>query len=141
MLSLGLGLGMIDQAVPSHDSTRVFVEEGEYEYPTVVQLEELVHEMPLRIESLAPVTFGLGTVDQVVPFHDSMKVESEPPTYPTAVQLFALGHETPWRNIPSERFCVTDQAVPFQDSARSGYPTAVQLVTLGQETPRRELTP
>ena len=63
-LPLGLGLGMMDQAFPSHDSIRVCVVVAFPEEPTVVQSVALTQEMPCRSLEVLPTGLGLGTPDQ-----------------------------------------------------------------------------
>jgi len=88
---VGVGLGTTDQAVPSHDSTRVTSPDVACAHPVAVQLVALRQETPRRVLPAAPLAFGLGVIDQAVPFQDSIKVPSDSPT---AVQLVELGHDT-----------------------------------------------
>ena len=65
----------------------------------------------------------LGTTDQVVPFHDSIRVLSRPLTLrlPTAVHLVAETHDTSERKLRVALGLgvgTTDQLVPSHDSAR-----------------------
>ena len=103
---------------------------------------------------MGPV-LGLGTMDQVVPFHDSARVvtTTRPPPFliryePTAVQAVAEVQETLPRPLvagPGLGLGTMVQVVPFQDSMSVlGWPvlvmydpTAVQLLAETQETPLR----
>ena len=75
---------------------------GVAQYPTAAQVVVLGHDTPSRAASVAPLGFGLATIDQLVPFHCStnvlkcefVKLE------PTAKQLVVLGHGT----LPKEPF-------------------------------------
>ena len=121
--------------------------------PTAMQLVGLTHDTPLRIVDVAPTGLGLGTIDQLVPFHRSIKVfvvvlvEYEP----TAKQLEGVAHDTPFNFATmlagsTAGLGSTDQAVPFQRS-KSGLiaappnesPTAKQLVVDGHDTPSNSL--
>jgi hypothetical protein len=120
--------------------------------PTASQLVVLKHATPLSEAEVDPLGFGLGTVDQVVPFQCSTSVMFPPPLYaePTALQLVALGHETlESPEFPIEFGLATmDQPVPFQCSASvltapvllTDFPTALQLVALEQATPDSRLS-
>ena len=92
--------------------------------------------------------FGLGTMDQVEPFHDSVSVRiSLPVLYaPTPVQADGAEHDTPLR-VSDSRLEVSglgtiDQADPFHISTSvslyepsTAYsPTAVHAVELLHET-------
>jgi hypothetical protein len=96
-------------------------------------------------------TFGLVTIDQVVPFHRSTNVVVDWYAFePTAKQLVALVHDTP-RSVgsPCSGFGLPtiDQVVPFHRSINvRGWPlslrkppTAKQLVALVQDTPDSKL--
>jgi hypothetical protein len=77
VLPLGLGLETMDQALPFHDSTRVWAMLPLEEYPTAVQFAALRQDAPKRAAKRFPLSvFGLGlaTIDQALPFHDSTKV-------------------------------------------------------------------
>ncbi len=74
---------------------------------------------------LAPTGFGLGSTDQLVPFHRSTNVwvaKPEVAHHPTAKQLVVLAHDTPVRLLlPDPAGCgvvTSDQLVPFQCSTR-----------------------
>src|SRR5436309_884537 len=95
---------------------------------------------------------GLGTTDQAVPFHDSMRVRSTKLLFrypPTATHELAETQDTPWRKLSNEeRFglATTDQAVPFHDSTRvrstpplRNWPTATHEVAERQDAPWMEL--
>ena len=70
-----LGLGTTDQTVPSHDSTSVpdppLLPLWK---PTAVQADADTHDTPSSWFAKDGPTLGLGTTDQVVPFHDSVSV-------------------------------------------------------------------
>jgi hypothetical protein len=88
--------------------------------PTATQLLELVHDT--AFSSLPVPAFGLATIDQSVPSHDSTTVTNTPETLPlpTATQLLAEVQETPLRRVsllPTFGVLVTDQDEPFQYSA------------------------
>jgi hypothetical protein len=85
--------------------------------------------------------FGLGAIDQLLPFHCSIR------SVPTAKQLVVLAHDTPLSALllGAERFglATIDQLAPshcsisdFIDEAPgiSYQPTAKQLVALAHET-------
>jgi hypothetical protein len=61
------------------------------EDPTAIQLVGLAQET-LESSLYGALVFGLGTVDQVVPFHNSVSVWDH--GEPTAMQLRAVAHET-----------------------------------------------
>ena len=42
--------------------------------PTAVQAEAAAHETPVRSFDWVSLVFGLGTIDQVTPFHCSTRV-------------------------------------------------------------------
>src|SRR6476646_9984222 len=149
----GFGIGRIVQLVPFHRWTNVRQLFSAMYVPTAMQLVALTHETPLRIDEVAPGGFGLGTIDQLPPFHRSIKVlvvvlvEYEP----TAKQLMVLAQDTPFNVATKFAGSMTglgwvDQAVPFQRS-RSGLvtappkasPTAKQLVVDGHDTPSNSL--
>ena len=101
MLPLGLGLGMIDQTLPFHDSTKVceMPLASALESPTAaVQFAALTQDTPWRKDSVFPLGLGVGVgmIDQTLPFHDSTKVWLRPLVrlyeYPTAVQF--VGEDT-----------------------------------------------
>ena len=91
-----LGLATIDQLVPFHCSTNVTTAELLNSRPTAVQSVVVGHDTLLRMFSSAPGSFGLVTIDQLVPFQCSTNVSSKVPftSSPTAKQLVVLGHET-----------------------------------------------
>ena len=78
---VGLGLGTIDQAAPFHDSTSVPVPPVVSKKPTAVQSVRPVHDTPDSSSYVDVETSGLGTMDQVVPSHDSVSVSR--PLVPT----------------------------------------------------------
>src|SRR5580658_5355312 len=91
--TLRLGLGVIDQLVPFHDSMRV----PPLYQPAVSHDMDDTHEIPLR-ESPLP-SLGLGVMLQLVPFHDSIRVPPSVPftvmKAPTAMHDLDDTHETP----------------------------------------------
>src|SRR5579859_3578024 len=96
--------------------------------PTLMQKRADGQETPRReSKSDAEPALGLGTTDQTVPFHDSIRVllaEPRPlPVLPTATQSRAETQETPARALgvdsePGLGLGTIDQAVPFHDSTR-----------------------
>ena len=73
----------------------------------------------------APGGLGLGTTDQAEPFQDSVRVTSTELLLvysPAAMHIAALAQEMPCKvlNVAPDGFGLgtTDQADPFQDSAR-----------------------
>jgi len=152
-----LGLGVIDQRVPSHCSISVFetVSKGRPPLallePTATHLVVLAHDTPLRSEFGSAVGFGLPTIDQAVPFQCSASVLPVPVRKfwlsPTATQSLVLAHATPLRSEFGRAvgfgLATIDQLDPFQCStsvcAASPFavwalPTAKQLSVLGQAT-------
>jgi hypothetical protein len=94
-----LGLGAIDQVDPSHRSMRTNPKSADpCENPTAKQLDALEHRTPSSSERTAPLTLGLGAIDQVDPFQCSTSVMSFVPEFvkPTASQLVALRHAMSW---------------------------------------------
>ena len=101
-------------------------------------------------------TFGLVTIDQVVPFQCSTNVLLVAPgwskVWPTALQFVVLGHDTlsrPLEVTPLGLGLATiDQLVPFHRSTKvapadpSGEepPTASQFVVLTHDTPLRSVS-
>ena len=73
-VSLVFGLGTIDQVTPFHCSMRVFGVLPTLKVPTAVQAEAAEHETPVRSFDWVSLVFGLGTIDQVTPFHCSTSV-------------------------------------------------------------------
>jgi hypothetical protein len=68
----GVGLDTIDHAVPFHRSTYVQSACGPAVKPTAKQLVSLTQSTSVNNVSVAPVGFGLGTSDQLVPFQRSI---------------------------------------------------------------------
>jgi hypothetical protein len=156
----GFGLTSIVQLVPFQRSINVFrrlrlplgLPVAGLDAPTATQLVALEQVNPLKKLVGTPDTFGLVTIDQVVPFQRSTNVLTVELVchQPTAKQLVEDGHDTPLRSVidaPAGLGIVTiDQTVPFQRStncvepvlAVSIEPTAKQLVALAQATPARE---
>jgi hypothetical protein len=67
----GLGLATIDQVVPFHCSTKVFVAEPVVNVPTAMQLVGLGHATPPRELLIAPAGWAVVSIDQLVPFQCS----------------------------------------------------------------------
>jgi hypothetical protein len=113
-------LGTMLQLVPFHSSASVEpISLEEYEVPTAAQLVGLPHETP-ESTSLMPDMSALGTTDQLVPFHDSVKVCSRGPAKkdPAAMQLFGPVQDTATRlfSVPGSGLAMIDHVVPFHDS-------------------------
>ena len=71
--------------------------------PTAVQAVVEMHVIPARLSLSVVLAFGLGTIDQVVPFHCSMRVCSMRfwlEELPTAKQAEAEGQEMLTRVLP-----------------------------------------
>ena len=96
----------------------------------------------------APFGFGVGWMDQVVPFQASASVDEDAGLFelPTAVHAVEDVHETPDSELAAAPLGLgvesSIQVVPFQPSARvtgapvpdESYPTAVQAVDDVHET-------
>jgi hypothetical protein len=107
------------QALPSHEAVRV---RSMPALPTATQLVAKVQETP---EKLPPsLGVGVGTEDQLLPFHDSASVETVPPVLkesPTAVHCAAVVQEIPKRSLlfgSGLGLGRSVQLLPFHDSAR-----------------------
>jgi hypothetical protein len=101
---------------------------------SVIALPTAQHPVPphvTELRKLRAVTFGLGWIDQAVPFHISMKLfgwKLEPPpppngpVDPTAQHWDALRHDTEARKLTVELggtgLVTTDQTEPSQFSIR-----------------------
>jgi hypothetical protein len=155
------GLATIDQDDPFQRSISVFCTRPSLVCPVVAQpvakqLVELTQEIPLKVLSVAPAKFGVGTIVQLDPFHRSANVDVVKFgfTYfcvlPTARQFDALVQETLERLTPSTPLgfglALICQLDPFQRSMSvelaepiatllRDIPTAKQLVVLEHETP------
>src|SRR5271163_4582694 len=90
--ALVLGLGAIDQPAPFHCSVRVWAAVPLLAVPTAQQVEPLPQLTLLSSLFRAALVFGLGTIDQLVPFHCSVRVWAAVPllAVPTAQQVEAL---------------------------------------------------
>ena len=116
----GIGLGTIDQAVPSHRSTSAAVAPSIAERlsaePVAKQLASEVHEIE---NSSAPIgEAAFGATDQLVPSKRSMT-----PSVPTAKHDDTLGHDTASSATPTGSGPETiDQAVPSQRSISGAVP-------------------
>jgi hypothetical protein len=127
---VGLGLGTIDQVAPFHCSTSVRMWSkpsstgANVSRPAAKHVAESGHDTAASSPVLVPGRFGLGTIDQLVPFHCSVNVAEAPPT---AEQVAALVHET--------------ASSPARGSDGFGVATAIQLVPSQRSTSGRELNP
>jgi hypothetical protein len=121
------GLGRTDQVDPFQVSTKVWsrFDPELREDPTATQ--SLAAGQVTSWSRLACVPGpGLGTTDQVDPFHSSLSAESTKGTtakfseYPTATQSMALVHDTPLRTLATSTLGlgVTDQPLPSQLSIK-----------------------
>ena len=54
-----------------------------------------IHDTPSSASGWELTGLGLGTTDQLVPFHDSTSVPPPPLRKPTAVQAVTDTHDTP----------------------------------------------
>jgi hypothetical protein len=71
------GLGTTDHAVPFQDSIRGRARRFVVYIPTAVQALAEMQETPRRMSrSWAGLGLGLGSIDQAVPFQDSIRVFS-----------------------------------------------------------------
>jgi hypothetical protein len=121
---------------------RLSPEDGSWTLPTAVQARSPEQETALS----APFgTFGLGWIDQRVPFHSSTSgvVPELEVELPTAKQTFACGHETPFSElkvVPGGLGVGTIcQLAPSQRSA-SGPPVGgVEMKITGAPTAMHEL--
>src|SRR5215469_251878 len=94
LLAAGLfTLGTIDHLAPFHDSISVSPPPVVVvESPTAVQAVADTHDTAERSPPARPL-FGLGTIDHLVPFHDSTSVLPVRVRRPTAVQSVADTHD------------------------------------------------
>jgi len=131
-----LGLGTTVQVLPSQCSVSVW-KEPYWEYPTAKQFLALEHETPDKTLGVIPcvvrLTFGLGVIDHVVPFHPSMSVRNAPPDpeEPTAKHLVVVGHDT--LDIVPFGVATRDQPVPVGRSMSAG-PTPKHFVAVAHDT-------
>jgi hypothetical protein len=156
-----LGVGTMDQALPFHCSANVCPGAplmGKV-CPTAQQSEVLTQATPERRENVEGFGLGVGTMDQMLPFHCSIKVWPVPPLWlklslkPTVQQSAALRQATPERLLVCEVVLgvgTMDQALPFQCSIKVccrevfplgtvAVPTAQQSEASTQATPERLL--
>jgi hypothetical protein len=120
------GVAWTDQLVPSHASASACSVLPALVCPTAVQAVAAVHDTWASALAAAPAGPGVGWIDHRFPFQASARVRVSPflplSDRPTAVQAAAEVHETPPRKVPAEPAGLgvgwTDQAVPFQASAR-----------------------
>ena len=84
--------------------------------PTAEQAVSVGQDTPERTLCVAPLTAGVGWIDQVVPFHCSMSAPAE--SHPTAMQALTAGHDT-CSSTPFDGIGMgwIDQAAPFHSSA------------------------
>ncbi len=116
-------LGTTDQTVPFHRSISALVVVSFPASPTAMQLAAEVHETLANVVTGASATFGVGTIDQVVPFQPSASVRDAPlngsiTTLPTAMQDVEFVQEMLWRTRPAGIGVGTiDQSAPSHTSA------------------------
>ena len=92
--------------------TSVWVAAPFCQAPTAKHGKPVKQETPLSSRSTEPAGSGLGSIDQLVPFHRSMSVlaprvgllSSQPhrnsaDDWPTATQLELLAHDTSFRSV------------------------------------------
>jgi hypothetical protein len=144
----GFGLTTIDHLAPFQCSTNVlktaFSEAGLVaENPTAEQSVEVAHDTPTSTPSVGAAGLGLGTIDQLDPFHRSISVAVA--VLPTAKQLVAEAHDTPASPTPtSPAGCglgTIDQLDPFHRSMNDAVnvpPTEKQLVADAHDTAETE---
>ena len=137
-------------ALPSQDSTNG-LPEGPNMDPIAMQAEAEAHETDVSEEAEVPDGFGVGWIDQLVPFQASARVVLPAPLFciPTASQAVRELHDTATSEalVDPEGLTVDirDQAVPFHRSARVAplpawskwVPTAIQAEPEEHETPLR----
>src|SRR6516162_1675190 len=141
------GVGWIRHRVPSHRSARVVTGP---ELPTAVQAVDEVQSTPPR-KLPGPVSLGVGTICQLLPFHRSASVATALPELscvpPTAMQADDEVQATacsPLNGAPLAGLGVgwIRQRVPFHRSAKVLppllFPTAVHAEADAQETPLRK---
>jgi hypothetical protein len=91
---LGFGLEVIDQRDPFHASAKVLSTPLRLKYvPTAMHLSALAQDTAANVLWVVPFGFGLGTMDQRDPFHDSAKLTGTPLPLmdaPTATQSVRL---------------------------------------------------
>ena len=152
-----LGLATFVQPVPSQCSVNVFAvtpaAEAVTELPTAIQLSADEHETPASEFSAAPPAFGVGTIDQLVPFQRSARLfcEVDVEENPTAAQSLALAHDTPLSCVSFEPVgfgaATIAHWVPFHRSINTfvsepdvlvAEPTAKRSVVIGHDTLLRE---
>ena len=137
------------QALPSHDSTKAEGPPKPNTDPIAMQAEAVLHEIEVMERIEAPVGFGVGWINQLVPFQTSARVMAPVPLscVPTASHAVREVHDT----ASSEAFAkpegftvdILDQADPFHLSPKVAplpaslmkLPTAMQPVLEGHETP------
>src|SRR6516162_4905870 len=123
----GLGAGMRSQPFPFQCSTTGACR-GELSvpvWPTAMQSDGLVQEMPNKLLGSAPGRLGVFWIFQVLPFQDSARLTGVLKPLkegPAAIQNEGTGHETP--NNPLAEAWVRlgvgwmDQRVPSHRSAK-----------------------
>ena len=67
------GLSTTDHEVPSHASTNGLLPESDGVAPTATHQDEDAQDTPFRVSFAVP-GFGLSTIDQSLPFQDSIRV-------------------------------------------------------------------
>ena len=100
----------------------------DWKLPAATQAQLVTHDTPLATVCTVPLLGVFGTIDQVVPFHDSTSVAGETPeaaaACPTALHVVAPKQETPfscWLSVVEVLgLVVMTHDEPFQVSIRSG---------------------
>jgi len=121
---VGVGLGVIDQLVPSHRSISVAAPAVPLvpRTPTAVQSVALRHETAVKVYAVPDAGLGLAIAVQRAPSQRSMRAEPWG-SAPTAKQLVAEAQEIPPMKLwPEPGRATIDHFAPFQCSA-SGWST------------------
>jgi hypothetical protein len=118
-----------------------------YHRPPALQSWDAAHETPSRRLWNVEIGLGLGMIDQLAPFQNSLSVRYPPApaerfAYPTALQNVSPVHDTARRLSfspnPVLGLGISDHADPFQSSAKVPSPlkpTAMHHVERGHDTP------
>ena len=120
-----LGVVSTAHAVPFQASASEKRSELPSELPAAVQATAELHDTLASLLATAPAGLGVDCSFQMVPFHLSARVTSEPEALlkddPTAVQAVAVLHDTPASFVTIAPaglgVACTVQAVPFHTSA------------------------
>ena len=98
MESVGVAVGWIFQAVPSHLSTRATWALVVSSVPTAVQASAAAHDTPVKVLNREPFGVAVGWIFHAVPSHTSAKGTWASVLgsleVPTATQKSALAHDT-----------------------------------------------